>query len=113
MRDEAVQDVVRVLPDGFGDDEGRAWVDFCKNGHAFFLRADEAVTELGFVGVGADEFVAERGDCFGELFFHRRLERPGDLVSGLAQVAVGDEEDGFGGAVFHEGVVDSSIWRGA
>lgn len=49
----------------------------------------------GLVGVGADEFVAERGDGGGELFLHGALSGPADFVGGIAQVAVGDEENGF------------------
>jgi hypothetical protein len=34
---EAVEDVVGVLPDGFGDDEGNLGIDFSEDFHPLFL----------------------------------------------------------------------------
>ena len=96
MRDEAVEDVVRILPDGLGDNDRGLGVDRGEHRHAFPLRADEAVLHLGLVGMGPDEPVAELGDGGGELLLHRDLAGPGFFVGGLAEVAVGDEENGLG-----------------
>jgi hypothetical protein len=60
VRDEAVEDVVRILPDRLGDDDGRLGVDRGEDGHALLLGGDEAVLFGGLVGMGADELVAER-----------------------------------------------------
>jgi hypothetical protein len=49
----------------------------------------------GFVGMRADELVAELGDGGGEGLLHRVLGGPADFVGGLTEVAVGDEENGF------------------
>ena len=103
MRDEAVEEVVRILPDALGDDERRGGVEVGKHRHAFLLGADETVLHISFVGMGADEFVTERGDDLGELFFHGGLGGPALLVGGLAQIAVGDEVDGFFREFFHGG----------
>jgi hypothetical protein len=102
VRDEAVEDVVRILPDGLGDDDGRLRVDRGEHRHAFLLGGDEAVLEGGLVGMGADELVAELGDSGGELPLHRLLAGPGFFVGGLAQVTVGDEQDGFLRGFFHD-----------
>jgi hypothetical protein len=91
---------------------GRRWWEYCQTASATmsgvlgsmpaktsmpsFCEADEAVLERGFVGMGADEFVAEFGDGGGEGLLHRVLGGPADFVGGLAEVAVGDEEDGLG-----------------
>lgn len=57
--------------------------------------------ERGFVGMGADEFVAKGGNDFGELLFHFGLGRPTGFVGGLAEVAVGDEIDRLFREFFH------------
>jgi hypothetical protein len=45
--------------------------------------------------VGADEFVTEPSHGGGERLLHRVLGGPADFVGGLAEIAVGDEKDGF------------------
>ncbi|MFM1942848.1 MAG: hypothetical protein RI897_1830 [Verrucomicrobiota bacterium] len=55
---EAVEDVMGVLPDRFGDDEGGFGVDIAEDFETFFLGADESVFFLGFVGVGTDDLPA-------------------------------------------------------
>ena len=52
--------------------------------------------------MGPDKFVAEFGYGGGELLLHRLLEWPGVFVRGRSEIAVGDEENGFGGVLFHE-----------
>ena len=95
MGDKPGKQVMGILPHGLGDDERRLWVESGEYGHALFLRADEAVFLRGLVGVGADEPVAELGDGGGEALLHGALGRPADFVGGVAQIAVGDEENGF------------------
>jgi len=101
VRDESVEDVVRILPDGLGDDDGRVGIDTGEDFHAFLLRGDEAVFHVGLVAVGADEFVAKVGDGGGEGLFHFLLGGPADGVGGVAEVAVGDQRDGFFGGFGH------------
>jgi len=51
-----------------------------------------SVLERRLVGMGAHEFAAEGGDNLGELLLHRLLGGPAQLVGGLAQVSVADEQ---------------------
>lgn len=95
MGDEPGEEMVGILPDGFGDDERRLGIETGENSHALFLGADETVFEFRFVGMGADELVAELRNGGGERRFHGTLGWPADFVGGLAEVAVGDEENGF------------------
>ena len=53
---------MRVLPDGFGDDERRVGRNLAEDGHAFALAGDEAVAGAGLFVMGADELVAGVGD---------------------------------------------------
>ncbi len=104
VRDETGQEVVRILPDGLGDDQRRASIDMGEDLHAFFLRCDEAVALRLLEGMCAHELVPEVRHRGGELLFHRGLGRPAFLVGGEAQVAIGDEQDGFpvpGGLLLH------------
>ncbi len=94
VRDEAVKNVVGILPDGLGDDDRRVGVDGREDLHAFFLRGDEAVFHVLLVAVRAHELVAEFGDGGREGFLHFLLGGPADGVGGVAKVAVGDERDG-------------------
>ena len=84
-----------ILPHGFGHNQRCVRIDCGEDRHAFFLRADEAVLLLWLVGVGADEFVTESSQGGGERLLHRVLGGPANLVSGLSEVAVGDEQDSF------------------
>lgn len=104
MRDEAVKNMRGILPHCFGYDDRRLRIDLGENFHAFLLRTDEAVLELSFVRMGADELVAELGHGGSKLLLHRLLEGPGVFVGGLAEVTVGDELNGFNGSLFHEGL---------
>ena len=45
--------------------------------------------------MGANKTVSKPGNGSGQLSFHGLLGRPADLVGGLTQIAIGDEEDGF------------------
>ena len=103
VRDEPGQQMVRILPDRLGDDERRLRIERGKHLHAFLLGADEAVFQRRFVGMGADEPAAETGDGCGELLFHGRLGGPARFIGRRAQIAVGDEQDGFLRGGFHRG----------
>ena len=96
MRDETVQDVVRVLPNALGHDERRIRIDGGKDLHAFLLRTDEAVFDFGFVGVGPLQFPPEISERFRELTFHGDLGRPAFLIGRAPEVAVDDQSDGAG-----------------
>ena len=84
-----------ILPHGFCDDERRVRIERREDRHTLFLGADETVFLGRLVGVGADEFVTKLSHGGGECLLHRVLGGPADFVGGLAEVAVGDEEDGF------------------
>ena len=94
---------MRILPDALGDDEGGGGVDGGEDFHALFLGADEAVFDVLFVGVGANELIAERGDDLGEVLFHGGLGGPALFVGRLAKVTVGDEIDGLFRKFFNGG----------
>ena len=53
MRLQAGQDVMGVLPDGLGDDDGRVRIDAREDVHAHALVGDEAMADRGVVVVGA------------------------------------------------------------
>lgn len=95
MGDEAVEDVMGVLPDGFGNDQRGVLRDLAEDLHAVLLGVDEAVFLDRVARVGALDFVAFAGEAFGEFFFHGFLLGPAFLVGGEAQVAVCDEVDVF------------------
>ena len=93
---ETVKHVMRILPDRFGDDQGRVGIDaIAEDVHPLLLRLDEAVLLIVLVRMRADQLVAARVDGGSELFFHRLLRGPADAIGAEAQVAVGDELDLF------------------
>ena len=92
VRDEAVQQVVRILPDGFGNNEGCLAVDRREDIHALALARDEAVLQFGVVFVRPFEIPAEALEHGGEFLLHLILLSPAVLIGGEAKVAVGDEE---------------------
>ena len=105
--DQAGQDVVRILPDGLGDDQRRVGVDRPEDLHAVLLAVDEAVP------LGRGRRDGRAGPCTPswanaarDLRLHGGLRRLALLVGGGAQVAAGDEGDGLGGG--HE---RTSLWR--
>jgi hypothetical protein len=84
-----VRKMMRILPDGFGDDQRSIRIDLGKDFHSFFLGGDEAVL-FGFLeGMGADQLVPGGGEGGGEGFLHLCLGRPAFLVGGEAEVTVG------------------------
>ena len=87
MPDEAGQDVIRVLPDGLGDDDRRVRVDLRENLEAFLLAGDEAVLASEVKGMGALDLDVEPRERLRHLAFHRRLGRPAGLVGALTQIA--------------------------
>ena len=60
MRGESGEDVMRVLPDRFRDDEGRVRVNVLEHLNAFALRINEAVFGGGIVSVRADDVDSPR-----------------------------------------------------
>ena len=113
MREQSVQQVVRILPHRLSDDERGIGIDVAKHLDALLLRADEAVAQLRFVRVGADQSVAKRGDGGRELGLHLGLGGPALLVGGSAQVAVGDELDDLAGGTTGRGHGDRREKQGA
>jgi len=96
MGAKAGEDVVAVLPDGLGDDEGRVGGDVAEDFHAVLLAVDETVAFLFVEGVGAPDGKAFAFDGGDEAFFHGVLGGLAGLVGGGAEVAAGDEIDGAG-----------------
>ncbi len=95
MRNQAVQKVVRILPDRFGHDQTRGGVDLAKDLHPFPLRTDEPMLFLPLVGVSPDQLVAKTGHRIGQRLLHLVLRRPAVLVGRQAEVPVGDQENLF------------------
>ena len=93
MREQAGENMMRVLPNGFSDDERRFRVDRAEDFHAFFLRLNEAVLLIRLVRVRANEFVAFALDGLAKGGFHLFLRGPADLICGEAEIATGDEKD--------------------
>jgi hypothetical protein len=89
---QAVQKVVRVLPNRFGDDQSAIRVDLAKDLHPFLLRADKAVFFSIFVRVGSFQRITAAGERFGQLGLHFVLRSPTLLVGGQAQIAVGHQQ---------------------
>jgi hypothetical protein len=100
------ENVVAVLPYGFGDNDRRVGMDLHENIHAHALVIDEAVFQIVAVRVRAAQREALGTQGFCQLLFHLGLRRPADLVCGLAQVAAGDQQNFAGegnGCNFSEG----------
>ena len=93
MRGESGEDVMRVLPDGFRNDERRGRVNVFEHFQAFALRINEAVPGRRVVGVRAYDFIALGLDGGAEGVFHCLLRRPANLVGRETQIAAGDELD--------------------
>ena len=63
MRNQPVQQMVRILPHGPRRRiSGARGIDVGKHPHPFLLGPDEAVLLIGLVSMGPDEFVAQPGD---------------------------------------------------
>lgn len=90
--DQTVQQVVRILPNGFRDDDRGFAIDFRKDIHALALAGDEAVLELGVVFVGSLQFAAKCVNDRSQFFFHFVLFFPAALVGAETEVTIGDEE---------------------
>ena len=91
MGEQAVEQVMAVLPDALRDDERRAGVQLAEHLHAHLLRINEPVLLGRVVGMcanGLPTFGLEGRDKHG---FHPGLFRPAFLVGTEAQVAVGHQ----------------------
>src|SRR5688572_24000498 len=97
MRNQAREQMMRILPDGFRNDQWRVRINRGEDCHAFFLRADETVFRLWFVRMSPHQLAAEIRDRSRELLFHGRLGGPTFFVRGSAKIAISDEENGRGG----------------
>ena len=61
MADEPGQDMVRILPNGLGDNQWRIGIDRTEHFHAVFLAIDKAVPLIGYF-VSTLELIAEAFD---------------------------------------------------
>ena len=91
MRNETVEQVVRVLPDRLGNNKGRLPVDLCKHIHALALAGDEAVLEIGVIFVGPLKITTEAFDYASEFLLHLILFRPAVLIGSNTEIAIGNE----------------------
>jgi hypothetical protein len=90
VRDQSVKDVMRILPDRFGNDQSRLGIDRVENLHALFLGADEAVLLHSVHGMGSSQLETACVDCLRQTRFHFGLGRPTNLIGGQAEITVGD-----------------------
>ena len=95
MGDETVENVVAVLPDGFGDNERRLRGNVAEDLHAILLTVDEAVATNGVEGMGALEGPAFLSEDVGDLLFHRELGSFALLVGRGAKIAIRNEVNGI------------------
>ena len=95
MRSEACEDVMRILPHRFGDDQRAIGIKPAKNFESHFLRIDEAVLFLFVVGIGALNFVAFALDGAGKQLLHAGLFRPAFFVGGRPEITAGNEINRF------------------
>ena len=99
VRGQSRQHVVRVLPHGLGDDDGRFRIDVAKHFHAHFLRVDEAVLLHRIERMRALHRPALLLQRPLQGRFHGLLRWPARLIGGETQIATGDEEHGLGGGL--------------
>ena len=93
--DQAMQNVMRILPDALRDNQRGLGINPRKNAHAFLLGADEPVFFIILVGMGPDQFITGfRQRCLQHLL-HFGLFSPAGLVGGEAQITIGDQGDLF------------------
>jgi hypothetical protein len=91
MRRKARQDVMRVLPNRFGDNQRGSRVESLKDLESLALAGDETVLLRFLVGMGAHEQVAHIRENLGQLCFHGLLRGPACLVSREPKIAAGDK----------------------
>ncbi len=70
---QAVQDVMRILPDGFGDDERGFGGDAAEDFHAVFLGINKAVTDFLAKAMGAIHLAAQLFDRGDQGLLHLQL----------------------------------------
>ena len=91
MRSQSGENVVRILPDGFGDNQRRIGINAFEDFETFALRINEPVSGDWIELMRADQLVAFRFERGGKGGFHLFLRGPADLIGGEAEVATGDE----------------------
>ena len=95
MRGQAGEEVMRILPNGFRNDERAFRIEPAKNFQPHFLRIDETVLFLFIEWIRALNFVACALDRVGEQRFHAGLLGPAFFVRGRPEIAAGNEIHGF------------------
>jgi len=90
---QTTQQMVRILPYRFGNNQRRIGMDFVKNLHPLFLRADKSMLFSRVVFVSAIQLIPFSLDSFRQPAFHRFLCLPAGLVDGKSQITAGDQGD--------------------
>ena len=93
---EAVQKVMTVLPDRFDDDEGRIRRNRAEDLHAALLTIDKAVLFCGIAGMASPSLKSFGANGGHDGLFGARLGGPASLIGSQSQIAVSDQDDGFG-----------------
>ena len=91
VRVEAGQDMMAVLPDGFGHDQRRGGIQAPKHFHPHLLGVYEPVLFLGIVRMRANRGPSLRPNRPRQQRFHPRLLGPAFLVGRQPQVAARDQ----------------------
>jgi len=107
---QAMQDVMAVLPNRFGDYERRRGRNILEDRHAIFLRIDETVLFRGIKRMAALDSKAKTVDRFGDGGFHSGLRRPTHPVGGKTKIATCDQNHGLRhGSYFYKLAHTSSV----
>ena len=111
MADEAVEDVVGVLPDGLSDHERGVGRDVAEDLHPIFLAIDEAVLLFWIVGMGALDLPSFAFNGLGDLLFHGGLGFLAFLIGRGAEIAACDEIDDFHWGMEWEYLKENAEWN--
>ena len=95
MRIQAVQQVMAILPDGLHDNQRRLRRNFAKDFHTAFLAIDETMLFRRIVAMAAAHLASLAADGLENGVLGLSLGGPTHLISGQAQIPVGDQNDRF------------------
>jgi len=96
-----MQNVMRVLPDGLGDDQRRAAGNHAKDFHSIFLRINKTMSDFFAKTMRTLDCPAFQLDRFDQRSLHYKLSGFAFLIRRSAKISIGYEIDGWFG--IHEG----------